>query len=291
MSQQQEELLQAESILIHTKWKPFLITQYPIFSKAGRHRNDIKDISSISTIKSELKKKLHPLVVREFLKLYATIASPTSGAYRNSEKAMLILYQLLTGKSDHKMFINQTTYSKISRKFWCEGNLERINNWSEKWMKRFSNNIVRLLHARVFNPPRLNNITLIIDGKDIATNLYRCAKERRVSSGGKSSLTCWKLNYKNAARQQLMMDVRGMTVAISHSSGANEVYDGHQMTTMFDSWGEKIKELFNPETDVLLYDHHFTSEAKKFVKDNEDLGYSSKNITNPIINFQRTIPR
>jgi hypothetical protein len=280
------ELKEMELKLVYSKWKQKLNEKWPIWPKSGKHRREITDISHIEVVKQKLVSKLHPVAIREFLKLFGIIGKDSCGAYRNSQKGMLLLFQLVTGKSDHEMFINQSTYSRISRSFWSKKNLENIYRWCVMWFSRFSNNIVRLLHARVYNPPKLKHVTLMIDGIDIRTRLINAAKEERKTKKGKSSLTSWKLDFQTAARQQIMIDVRNMTVSVSNSVGANQIYDGHHMALTFRSWGQQISEIFDPNVDVLMYDNHFTSEANKFVLDNADLGYSTKNIVNPIIKNQ-----
>lgn len=181
-------------------------------------------------MKQNLLKSLHPVAIREWLKLFGCILPHSTGPYKNIDKGLLLLYQFVGGKSDRKMFISQSTFSRISTKFWSNKHLERIYRWVQSWFQRFSNPVVRCAHARCHNPEGLKHITLIVDGQDIAVILQKVRKEYIVTKRGKSGLTSFKLDFRNAARQQIMIDVRGMTVAISNSAGANSIYDGHQFS-------------------------------------------------------------
>ena len=124
----------------------------------------------------------------------------------------------------------------------------------------FSNPTVRSIHARLYNPPNLSRVTLIVDGKDISVHLQKINNELRKRRSGRSNLISRKLRWKNAGKQQLLMDIRGMTLAISDTKGANEIYVGHQLKEIFSTWDKDIEKIFDPKLDCLIMDNHFTSQ-------------------------------
>ena len=73
-----------------------------------------------------------------------------------------------------------------------------------------------------------------------------------------------------------------MTLAISDTKGANEIYDGHQLKEIFSTWDKDIEKIFDPKLDCLIMDNHFTSETKEFITQKSSKGYSMKNLCLPI---------
>ena len=142
--------------------------------------------------------------------------------------------------------------------------------------------MVRTIHSHVYNNDGFKHVTLIIDGKDVIVRLVKLINEKRKTKNGKSTLISKKLNWKNAGKQQIMVDSRGMTLSISDTKGANEIYDGHHMKEMFVEMSDDLKTFFNPNFDCLIMDNHFVSESIKFVKDNEDSGFTVNNLCLPI---------
>ena len=54
------------------------------------------------------------------------------------------------------------------------------------------------------------------------------------------------------------------------------------MKEMFVEMSDDLKTFFNPNFDCLIMDNHFVSESIKFVKDNEDSGFTVNNLCLPI---------
>ena len=140
-----------------------------------------------------------------------------------------------------------TTFTKTYKTVWeALASIEKMHKWSTEWFERFSDSSVRLMHAKVFNPPLFKNVTLIVDGKDIAIRLINLNSEKRKTKNWNSTLKGKKLQFKNVGRQQLIMDCRGMTIDISDTKGANEIYDGHHLNQFFKTWNSNGTTYFNP---------------------------------------------
>jgi hypothetical protein len=233
---QSMELELAETDHFVKYWAPVLNEPLPVLQKSKKHRNKIACVENIQLIKNYIQKKLHPIAVHEFLRLYGMVNPDSMGNYPNVEKGLVILYQFMTGMADKAMPIYYTTFHRISKGMWKKKKLEEIERWSEDWMRRLSSPGVRMAHSRTRNPPALRNITLIVDGKDVGVILSNVEREKRIKDNGKTNLSSFKLNFKNAARQQVMIDCRRMTVSISDTVGANEESDGIQCEKMLQSW-------------------------------------------------------
>jgi len=90
------------------------------------------------------------------------------GPYRNIEKELLLLYQLISGNSIREMyeFIPYTSFYDIYREFWFN-KYKELNDLFDKLLEHmFSNKIIRILSAGIKNPQYFKQITLLLDGHD-----------------------------------------------------------------------------------------------------------------------------
>ena len=168
-----EILIENERKLIEDLWIPELITEYKVVKQRPSYRRALQRIRNIGEYKLQLSVNLHPIVVREWLKLYSSMIN-YEGNYRHTEKGIILLYQLLKGKSRAVLPIPETTYGAICSHLWDDyENIKKMHQWTDKWFSIFSNPTVISIHARLYNPPNLSRVTLIVDGKDISVHLQK----------------------------------------------------------------------------------------------------------------------
>lgn len=271
------KLIEEEILLFEKNILPEIEAEWPIPEKRP-HRHSIKELTTIQNIKNEMIELLHPFAIKIFLLFYGNFKE-TDGPYLNLEKGICILYQQLQGLANTELPIPEKTFWSIQDKFWSHE--KEIDFWCKSWFKKLSNYKVRLLHAKLYNPPRFKNVTLLVDGKDVIQKLNKIKNEYRETVNGKSNLISRKNSWKNGGKQQEIMDVRNMTLGLSNTLGCNEIYDGHQFKDLIENY-DNVEEVFNPTSDCLSMDNHFVKNAKEFIDENSHLGYSKKNLCLPI---------
>lgn len=272
-----------ETSLLTEKWLPQLERDWPIVKPTTGRREYKQNPEDLIEIHNALS-TLHRIAVMEFLKMYGN-STNCSGTMDKIVKGKMILYQLIEGCSNGDVpGVSKSTYRRIFDSFW-KGNSELIEEWFNSWITRFSTPEIRALYAKVNNLEPFKHVTMMIDGKDFVQCLSDLRNERKKTKNGKSSLTSHKNNFKNGGKVVFLDDIRMNPLMISEIYGANEKYDGHIMKEM------KIYNLMGPETDCVMFDHHFDSEARNFIKTSEckNRGFSLKNIC-PSVAKQRNIP-
>jgi len=126
----------------------------------------IKNIH-IEAVKAEIYSKLGYIPVFFFLTVIFGNYD-YKGLYRNIEKGLLLLYQLISGNSIREMyeFILYTSFYDIYREFWFD-KYKELNDLFDKLLEHmFSNKIIRILSAGIKNPQYFKQITLLLDGHD-----------------------------------------------------------------------------------------------------------------------------
>ena len=281
-----QKLIEEEKKLFTQNILQEIETEWPILENTP-HKHKVKTLTNIQNIKYELSELLHPFAIKIFLLFFGTFKE-SEGPYLCLEKGICILYQQAKGLANTQLPIPDKTFWEIQSNFWKQVN--KIDTWCKSWFKKLSNNTVRVLHAKLFNPDRFKNVTLFVDGKDIVIKLNKIKNEYRTTINGKSNLISRKNSWKKGGKQQEIMDVRNMTIGLSNTQGCNEIYDGHHLSELLKSFDD-ITEVFNPVTDCLSMDNHFVSKAKEFISDNRELGYSEKNLCLPISKKKSKINR
>ena len=247
-----ENLLNLEKKDLINKWC-FMHNKYEeIEYKKYYHRTEIKHVNFIQEIKEELIEKLGIIPVYVFLTDYFyKLEFP--GAYYHVDKGLLIIYHLLSGLSINKMdkFINYTMYFKIYKRFYSYYNKE-LKEWLNKMLNSnfFTNNIIRLLYAKLNNPIKIKNVTCYIDGYDsrIAYQDLRFDKKRLFSHKFK----------KSGFRTQFLIDINRFIIFVSPSVPCNDYTDGQ----MF----QNIKlEKYITQTDCLLLDGGYPLYIEKLI--------------------------
>lgn len=171
-------------------------------------------------IKKVLLKKLGAFPIFVFLTQYLyKIDLPCP--YKLSEKGLLILYQLIQGKSINEMndYISSSSFHRIYLKFYRSYQKE-LKDFCNLFLytDMFSNIQIRILNAKMNNPMRLKNVTLMLDGYDskISYQDINFDKKRLYSYKFKSS----------GLRTQFIIDINNFIIYISKSLPCSDYTDG-----------------------------------------------------------------
>jgi hypothetical protein len=151
--------------------------------------------------------------------------------------------------------IPKTSFQDLHEKFYIK-HAEKLDIWLvEKLQNMFSDIKIRVLSAKLFNPPPFSCITLYADGHDNRIN-YNSIKE--IDSFKRRMLYSYKLK-QSGCRSQVMMDINNMFIAVSDTEKCGVNNDG----SMFIMW--KPDDLMN-KNDVLQLDGGYTLFIKTLLK-------------------------
>lgn len=205
--------------LMAAEWG-FLGSSWPVITPSKAHRSELKDVRDIDHVKDVLFRRLGVLTVFFFLVvLFGTC--DYSGPYRNLEKGLLLLYQLVEGYSIAEMgrFIPKSSFYDVYKEFYIDRYDELDRMITAMLAQMFSTVQIRIMSARTFNPKPFKHITLLLDGHDTRAS-YPLAD--------RGSLYSYKLK-KSGFRTQICTDVNGMILFVSKSAPCRDNNDG----TMF----------------------------------------------------------
>ena len=245
-------LLEEFNKLMDQQWK-FLYKEWPQIKPSKYHRSDTKPVNKISHIKDIVLQRLGIIPVFFFLVVvFATQDYP--GPYRNVEKGLLILYQLLQGYSLNEMsaFIPKSSYYDIFRKFYQNQGNDIDKRISGMLCSMFSTINIRI-HSAQKSPPLFRHVTLMIDGHDTRVTLIGEKSEQMYS---------YKLK-KSGLHIQVCIDINGMVLFTSKSVPCKDNTDG----VMF---GKMKLEKYIDKLDCVALDGGYTQYLTK-ITSNTDL--------------------
>ena len=106
--------------LIEHNWS-FLNKYYPTLEKKKHHITEPRDVDHIDDIKDTVCKKLGYIPTFFFLTVLYGVKDRV-GPFRNIEKGLLLLYQLLEGVTINDMdeYIPHSTFWEIYKEFWYD---------------------------------------------------------------------------------------------------------------------------------------------------------------------------
>jgi hypothetical protein len=121
-----------------------------------------KTISSIQGIKSSILYKLDYLPVYFFLNILFDNYS-YSGQYRNIDKGIMLLYQLINGGNKSKYNQLMKGFNKVYNEFWIN-RFDELDKKVDYFLKNlFSNIDIRSITSEMYNPEQLKISTFIFD--------------------------------------------------------------------------------------------------------------------------------
>lgn len=259
----QEYINQEGERIYKTHWQ-FMYETWPIVATPKFHRTNKKDIPNISKAKEYVYNKLGIIPVFFFLTVvFSSDVYP--GPYSNVEKGVLVLYHILKGcpVADMEEFIPKSSYYEIYKKFYITNCALYDKMFNMRLYNMFSSIKLRLLLAKVQNPPNFKQITMHLDGHDTrATYIHGTSEE----------LFSFKLK-KSGFRTQVLMDLNSMILAVSKSEPCKDNNDGKMFCEM------KIDKLIN-EHDCIALDGRYTLHILKYLESCDILDNS--NFCSPI---------
>jgi len=216
-----KSLLQEYHKLMHDQWT-FLFEPWPQIHKSKFHRTEIKVVDDIEHVKETVLHRLGYIVVFFFLTvLFAVQDYP--GPYRNCEKGLLLLYQLVKNCSMEQMgrFIPRSSFYDIYRAFYNKQSQNLDKKLSTLLTTMFSTIHIRILLAQQ-NPPMFKHVTLLLDGHDTRVNQTGVKADKMYSYKFK----------KSGLRTQVCIDNNSMVLFMSRSAPCGENTDGVMLTKM-----------------------------------------------------------
>ncbi|KAF9983343.1 hypothetical protein BGZ79_005803, partial [Entomortierella chlamydospora] len=248
--------------LIEEEWH-FLGKGWPAVEAAKNHRTVPKEVGLISRIKNTLLKRLGVIPVYFFLTtIWPKCKYP--GPYREVEKGLLLLYNLVRGLSMEEMdpFIPRSSYHAIHAKFYRKEYIAHNKYITTCLSTMFSTITIRLIAAKEKNPQLFQHVTLHIDGHDT-----------RATYDGESQVEMYSYKLKKAGlRTQVVMDCNGMALWISNSASCKSNTDGTMLIAM------KLDKRMHA-MDCVAVDGGYTQYLKKLVGESD--GLSMQNFAYP----------
>ena len=216
-----KSLLQEYSKLMQEHWT-FLLDPWPEITKSKFHRTEVKTINDMAHVKEIVLQRLGYIPVFFFLiVLFAVQDYP--GPYRNCEKGLLILYQLIKNCSMEQMsrFIPRSSFYDIYRAFYNKQVQILDKKISGLLASMFSTMQIRILLAQQ-NPSMFKHVTLLFDGHDTRVNQTGVEAEKMYSYKFK----------KSGLRTQVCIDNNGMVLFMSRSAPCGDNTDGVMLMKM-----------------------------------------------------------
>ena len=262
------EILEIEiNHLVEYNWD-FLNNDWPVIETKQYHRTDFKEVIDIDEIKSSIVEKLGYIGPFYFLtEIFGN--KDRKGPYRNIEKGLLLIFQLLEGKTMKEMgdHIPSSTYFEIYKEFWFK-EYKLINDKIDQCLANmFSNEDIRILSASLNNPTSFKHVTLLYDGHDSRISY-------RKPNISKKKLYSYKLK-KAGFRTQILIDINQMCLYVSTSEPCKNNTDGNMLIK---SNLTDIMSIY----DCLGLDGGYTMLLNDFLEKEDNNIYSLNNFCFPI---------
>ncbi|KAF9898890.1 hypothetical protein EC991_010150, partial [Linnemannia zychae] len=198
-------------------------------------------------------KRLGPIPVFFFLVVvWSGVRYP--GPYRELDKGLLILYHLVTGLSMEAMepHIPKSSFHAIHAAFYKGHYKTHAKLVTRCLATMFSTIHIRLLCAKLVNPPLFPHVTLHLDGHDT-----------RLSCAERSSTEMYSYKLKKAGvRTQVCTDCNGMAILVSKSQPCKDHNDGTMLQAM------KLHKHIHA-LDCIAVDGGYTQYIKRVVEDSD----------------------
>ncbi|KAF8970748.1 hypothetical protein BGZ46_010401 [Entomortierella lignicola] len=250
------------SFLLKTQWG-FLHEDWPVINKTKFHRTEVKEVLGIAQVKSAILDKLGFIPTFFFLiQIFGT--RDYGGPYRNVEKGLLLLYNLISGESMTQMarFMPKTSYYDLHKDFYL-GNADNLYyNITSKLSQMCSSLRLRLLLAKN-NPEPFKHVTLNLDGHD--TRVSHIAAD-------KPSLYSYKLK-KSGFRVQVCTDMNNIVLFVSKPAPCRDYNDGTMLLKM--NLASRIHKL-----DCIALDGGYNGFVNQIVESSDTL--SNENFSCPV---------
>lgn len=224
MKKRELEIVKSNEIseLLQGHWK-FLDGDWVVLIPRKYHRSMYKSVREIAHIKDMLFKRLGAIPVFFFLNvLFGDHYYPSP--YRNVEKGLLLIYQLVVGLSTNEMdrFIPKSSMQSIIKEFYVTNGRQLDNDLNIFLGTMFSTPELRVASAQLGNPHYFKHITLMVDGHD----------SRALHNGAyKPELYSYKLKH-SGYRTQMCIDINGMILHLSPTEQCRDNPDNKMLQKM-----------------------------------------------------------
>lgn len=258
-----KEKIDIEIDKIICEYWSFLDKSYNKVKKKYYHRTELKDVAGIDIIKSQIYDRLGYAPVFFFLNELFADRDYKGGAYRLSEKGLLLLYQILYGKSlrDMGKIIPYSSYYDIYKDFWLSDNANVLNKKIDYMLENmFSNIKIRILSSRLYNPSPFKHVTMFLDGHDSRI-------EYQNINIHKKELYSFKFK-KPGVRTQVLTDINDMIIYVSSSKYCKNNVDGEMFLKM------KVENIVEKE-DCIAFDGGYYYYIDKFIESFVDYNYQN----------------
>lgn len=258
-----KEKIDIEIDKIICEYWSFLDKSYNKIKKKYYHRTELKGVAGIDIIKSQIYDRLGYAPVFFFLNELFADRDYKGGAYRLSEKGLLLLYQILYGKSlrDMGKIIPYSSYYDIYKDFWLSDNANVLNKKIDYMLENmFSNIKIRILSSRLYNPSPFKHVTMFLDGHDSRI-------EYQNINIHKKELYSFKFK-KPGVRTQVLTDINDMIIYVSSSKYCKNNVDGEMFLKM------KVENIVEKE-DCIAFDGGYYYYIDKFIESFVDYNYQN----------------
>jgi hypothetical protein len=244
--------------LFQTHWVPMLDEEYSEVKIIRGKRSKNKSMKNFQDLINYVSENLSSITVSLLMKFFSQL-DELPGPYKNSHKYLCLIYQLLSGKPNTEVYMPQTSYHDIYKKFYV-GYHDDLNIWIDYFFKNcFSNEKLRILFGHLNNPYLFESVTMMMDSKDIVCLLSDRSNEEELTANEVSTIISRKNNWRSAGKTNFIICCQGYILNISFTTGANDIYDGEYI--------EKQKvHLIMAKNDVMMTDHHYNSGMKEVIK-------------------------
>jgi hypothetical protein len=268
-----EGILEQEMHNVYSSQWNFLNNEYVKIERKYKHRTVIQPLKNpniIEKIKNDLLKKLGYISVFYFIQLFFSFGDYPN-PYKNIDKVLLVLYQIITGKSIKEMneYIAYASFHDIQKKFW-ENNKDLLNKEvTNRLENMFSNIKIRILTAKMQNPDNFKGVTLFLDGHDSKVNYENIKTD-------KFDLYSYKLD-RSGVRTQVCCDVNGFVIYVSSSRFCKDNADGQMFLKM------KLEKKIDT-CDCIAFDGGYYYYIYEFIENGAKIGkdFDKTNFIHPI---------
>ena len=216
-----EELLRREyaKLLAQKVWD-FVRKPLPRIERNKYSRKKVKSIPGIGEVKDILSTRFGIIAIYIVVSFLCEICGYLPSPFRCFEGYLLILWQLVGGFQIQQMqsYMAKSTFFIISNHVWRSERTTKISaKLGDLLKKMFSTERIRVLSAKLHNPPQFRSATMFGDGHDNRINFS--SMHNVIGFKNKKKFYSWKLK-KPGYRTQILIDVNNYVIFVSPSKPA-----------------------------------------------------------------------
>lgn len=193
--------------LFDTHWVTMLEEDYSEVKIIKGKRSKNKSMKNFQELIDYVSENLSSITVSLLMKFFSQLDELPS-PYKNSHKYLCLIYQLLSGRPNSEVYMPQTSYYDIYKKFYVSYH-DDINIWIDYFFKHcFSNIKLRILYGHLYNPVLFESVTMMMDSKDIVCLLSDRSNEEELTANEVSTIISRKNNWRSAGKTNFIYAVK-----------------------------------------------------------------------------------